>query len=769
MKHRVHATDKSRRIFLYLFFVSVCFLFSPQQTFAVIDWSACRTEGGTTQIDASANSKNVTLATSISNTAKAFLIVDASGTSGISGGDDHMVTGYIANTTTLTFQRSASPTTAAEISYTLVECLNDEFSVQRGEVTISSGTASNTATISSVDTSKSIVLVSIRTDDSANTEATSLATGELSNGTTVLVKRAGTPSVASIARYEVIEFTTASSVNIQTGEITLATDTASNTATISSVTGSRTWVYCSWDASNDGLQQTAIGCDLTNGTTVTAHRDNTSSFTNRIRFYTIEFPAGGVTVQRGNGNNHPGSTDDNLYNHDISITAVTAVTKAFPYLTNTTQGVGQDFPRNQWLASLSNTTTLRTTFWRGSGVLLSADNKKYWQVVEFPMAVPVTPSITSAETQERNPDLTGSAFSGQGTHVQSDWKVVTSANCVAGTSVWESLNNATNKTAITVNATTGTFVGALNGQTQLAVDTAYYACVRYKNEGGYSASSSAASFTTNVLPQASLANIDLGADAINLIANGAKAVSGTATVTDSDSCQDISTVTARLYRTAAGHDGATDNTIRYALSCSQDEGSCTGPGDTTATYTCTVNVQYYADPTDTGSLYASDNWTMRVTPSDEVATGTVSNDTIEMNSLVALTTSGATNFGTLALGADTGAANQTITVTNVGNTRLDINLSTYGSAPADNKSFACTIGTIPSANVKYSLTSFTYASAGTAMSTNPVEVDADILKPINATPSTVTLYFGLGMPGSAVGGTCSGTSTITAINDTAGD
>lgn len=743
------------------------FLLLAQPVYA-IDWSACRTENGTATIPENNSSTTITLTTAITDVTQAFLLVDATGTSGISGGDDHLVSGYINNTTTVIFARNTATATAAQVSYTVVECFNNEFSVQRGAVTIASGSSSNTATITSVDTTRSIVLVSSQSSNTTDNEADGLVAGSLSNATTVLVERAAGPAAAAAVRYEVIEFSSAASVSIQTGTISLSAGLASQTATITSVTTNRTWLYCSWTAVNDGLQQTAVGCELTNSTTVTAYRYSNSLYANTMRYYVVQFPSGAVTVQRGSGNNHPGSTDGTEYDDDITITAISATTKAFPYVTNTTRGTGSEYPRNQWLAYFTSTTNLRTAFWRGIGALLTADNTKYWQVVEFPMAVPSTPSITSAENQDRNPDLAGSTYSGQGSHTSTDWKVVTSNDCSTGTSVWQSLSNATNLTSITVNSTTGSFVGSLAGQTQLAKDTSYYACVRYTNAGGSSAWSTGVAFSTNVSPSASAASIDSGASSINLIANATQTVTGTATVTDTDSCQDIQGLTARLYRTAAGSSGSADNNTRYLATCSQVSGSCTDSSDTTATYTCTFSVQYYADPTDAGSPNASDNWTMVVTPTDEAGSGTTNSTTIEMNSLAALALAGSVNFGTLNLGSSTGSTNQTVTVTNAGNIPIDFSLATFGSSSGDGSAMTCSIGAVPANDLKYSLAAFTYSTGGTAASSTATELDADIAKSTGS-GSSATLYLGLQLPSTGVGGSCSGYTRLTAIADPTND
>ena len=367
-----------------------------QEAQAAIDWSSCRTEGGTTTIPASSDSSTVTLSTAITDTGKAFLLVDSSGTSGIRQGDQHMVSGYILNSTTLIFQRHAAPATDAQVSYTLIECFNDEFSVQRGGITIPTSTTSRTVAITSVDTTRSIVIVNSRTEDIDYAEDEALVTGELQDATTVLVERAVAGAYTTYVRYEVVSFSTESSVSIQTGEVTLASGSASATGTLTTaVTTGNSWLYCSWDASNIGLKQSAVGCELTNGTTVTFYRYTAETYTNRIRYYVLEFPSGSSdSVQRGTAFDAANSADGSLYNDDITITAVSSITKAFPFVTNTVNGAGTYFPRNRWIKSLLSTTTLRTTFWAGDGGGAAADNYKYWQVVEFPTAsVPSAPTL----------------------------------------------------------------------------------------------------------------------------------------------------------------------------------------------------------------------------------------------------------------------------------------------------------------------------------------------------------------------------------------
>lgn len=143
-------------------------------------------------------------------------------------------------------------------------------SIQKGTITIAAGLTSNTATISSVITGKSmLVYEGLSTTNNASTRYDRLvARIELTNGTTVTATRGVVTGDVTVS-YTVVEF--ASGVNsIQSGSIVIAATT--NTATISAV-GANAFVL--WlgatTAANPSNYTTSQGAvELTNSTTVTA-------------------------------------------------------------------------------------------------------------------------------------------------------------------------------------------------------------------------------------------------------------------------------------------------------------------------------------------------------------------------------------------------------------------------------------------------------------------------------------------------------------------
>jgi len=382
---------------------------------------------------------------------------------------------------------------------------------------------------------------------------------------------------------------------------------------------------------------------------------------------------------------------------------------------------------------------------------------------------PNTPSITSPTTGATqvavNPTITATPDSGTGTQTKADWQIsddntFSNSDCSDANIVWCSMTDLTNLTSVTPGASVGTFAHALSGLTALASNTTYYVRTRHTNTGGTSAWSSSVSFTTvnGVRPVASNTSINAAAAAVTLTENTTTTVTATSTVTDNDGCSDLSTVSAKLYRTDIGAGAGDDENNHYTIaSCTQDAGSCTGGADTSATYTCSFAVYYYADPTDAGSANASTNWTAQIAPTDATGVGTADTDTIEMGTLAALDVTSSMNFGTLAVNTHTGSTNQTATVTNTGNVNIDINIS--------GANMSCTSGSIPVSNIKYrNHQGFTYGGGfDTALSTTPTKINMNIPQRTSIS-TTENVYWGLATP-TGVGGNCSSSLTFTPIAD----
>jgi len=280
---------------------------------------------------------------------------------------------------------------------------------------------------------------------------------------------------------------------------------------------------------------------------------------------------------------------------------------------------------------------------------------------------------------------------------------------------------------------------------------------------------------TNSLPVASSVCVsDDGTgcsdSAVNLTEATTKTVTVTFTVTDNNGCEDIDShatldTKAVFYRTnvAEGSGCTADNNNCYTMNCTQDTNSCTAGGaDLTATYTCTASVQFYADPTDAGT-YATTDWTATAIPRDNAGTdGTTAGDTIEMNTLTALNVTATIAYGALALGANTGTTDQTTVVTNTGNEQIDIQLDGYGSVDGDGKAMVCTIGSTTIGNERYSTSASVDWSSKTQLSDTATTLDTFNLA--KGATSTKNVYWGLGMPSTGAGGSCTGKVNFTAVS-----
>lgn len=751
---------------VFLSLLSAFVLCSPFSAQAYVNWGECTVQSGEGSVLPNSANRLVTLAQPVSSVDKAFILLNTTGTSGVAGADDHFATAEFSNTLTMIVTRGSATSTALSFTYQVVHCPNNEFTVQHGVGTIPANSGATTLTIPSVDAARSLVAVSTRTTDTTTTEVSARAHAALSNDTSLVLSRATTSSTALTVRYQIITFSPESNVSVQSSTVPFAGTLVSKTAIISAVDLARSWIYCAYTTASNTLRSSSVSCDISNATTVTVRRHLSTNYTNSVRFSVVQFPPDAVKVQRAvSASNNPNTADGTRYDHNIAITPVSQLSRAFVAMTNTTRGTGTQFPRNSWMGLLTSTSNIRFSFFRGDATGSTDQNSKYWQVVEF-LSLPV-PVIVSVTGGSNTPTLVAELYAGTATHTTTDWKIVTTENCVTGASVWESMSSSEVLSSI-ADAAHGSFVGSLAGQQSLADDTGYYACARYMTTSGSTGWSVPFYFSTNQSATASQASVNGGATSITLSPGTTKTVTGTVLVVDQDSCQDIQSVSGAFYRTSMGSEGATDGAYRYTASCTRDVNTCSGPTDTTASYTCSFPVQYYADATDSISQQASDSWTFQATPYDSFGMGTAVTDTIEMGSLTAMSVVSGVTFGTLGPGASTGSTNEQIAVTNIGNTRLDVLISAYGSSPGDDLAMECTEGAVPVHFLKFASSNFNFTGSGISASSDIQEMDLDIMK-VGAGPSTRTIYTGLQMPETGVKGSCQGVISISAQYDSIND
>lgn len=259
---------------------------------------------------------------------------------------------------------------------------------------------------------------------------------------------------------------------------------------------------------------------------------------------------------------------------------------------------------------------------------------------------------------------------------------------------------------------------------------------------------------------------------ISLSANVTTQVNVSATITDNNGCTDIDAVNATLFRTniTNGSIASNDNSSHYSAVCTVQSGTCTGDSDLTADYDCFMQMEWYADATDAGSQYAPTNWTVNVSPYDDDGIGTSDSTVYDLATVTAFTLLQTNiSFGVLALGQNTTTNNQNISVQNIGNERIDINLTGYGTNSGDNISMNCTLGTIPIHNLEYDNASFTYG-AGVDLSNSSTELEFDLNQGNESTKRPDNpVFFGFEIPSDGVGGSCNGNVVIVAVSDPGAD
>lgn len=165
-------------------------------------------------------------------------------------------------------------------------------SIQQVSITIADGSASNTATITSVDTSKAFIIVQGYSYNSTNeVPAQNLVRVTLTNSTTITATRntAGSSNAVTV-NLVIIDATSSLVSSVQYGTIS-GTAATSGTATITSVSTSRSAVFflgnttTSTGAATSPTRHARV--TLTDSTTVTANVSASSTWT--ASFVVVEF------------------------------------------------------------------------------------------------------------------------------------------------------------------------------------------------------------------------------------------------------------------------------------------------------------------------------------------------------------------------------------------------------------------------------------------------------------------------------------------------
>jgi hypothetical protein len=196
-------------------------------------------------------------------------------------------------------------------------------------------------------------------------------------------------------------------------------------------------------------------------------------------------------------------------------------------------------------------------------------------------------------------------------------------------------------------------------------------------------------------------------------------------------------------------------------------------------YNCFMDVQYYATSTVANGPDVSQNWKLYVMPKDQSnvsgmhqsVTREISNNlSVDMPASVDFSSASAYN-GPIPLGTNTGSNatpptdNFNYVVTQKGNDIADIRVRMPNADGLTCLTNGVSTGKIPTANMYYAATDTNIAGSTAFSATTPTAVGlnggAGVGYQTNGTPVTGLMALNLAVPSTGLGGTCTGTLTVT--------
>ncbi len=294
------------------------------------------------------------------------------------------------------------------------------------------------------------------------------------------------------------------------------------------------------------------------------------------------------------------------------------------------------------------------------------------------------------------------------------------------------------------------------GGTSLADGSTYYWRIKFWDnfdaEGSWSDTQQ---FSMNSVPVVSNVVIN-GNNSINLSENLTIGISWVSTVTDADTYLNLSSATGKIYRSGLGSTCTLDNN-----NCYQDA-SCNfyNCSDNSCSVLCSADLYFFTEATDEGSTFASQHYEAWVEVTDiesEVGSTISSSTTVDVNTMSAFSIGTSIFYGEVFAGSDTGSSNAITTVTNTGNSLINLEI-TGDYLCTDYPS--CGDQTIEPYNQQYNLSTFSYGT-GTTLSTSPQSVEVGISKPTESPSNSFkNLYWGIGIPNLKEPGNYQGATTI---------
>jgi hypothetical protein len=237
-------------------------------------------------------------------------------------------------------------------------------------------------------------------------------------------------------------------------------------------------------------------------------------------------------------------------------------------------------------------------------------------------------------------------------------------------------------------------------------------------------------------PQVSNVSLNNGEN-IYLIEGSTTSVFASATVYDLNGYQDITSISAKVFRSGVGEDCSENSNNCYnAISCATS--SCAGYS---CHVSCEFSVWFNADPTASSTPWETENWVGKIVARDSknyTGSATNSAESVDVMPLLAISVPGVLNYGELTPGSLTNPLSTSTPVTNTGNCSLDLSL--FGT------NMVAGIYSISVDKQRYATSSIDYYSA-TPLSSTSTLFDLNLPKNTSTSSlSTAQIWWGIEIP-----------------------
>ena len=253
---------------------------------------------------------------------------------------------------------------------------------------------------------------------------------------------------------------------------------------------------------------------------------------------------------------------------------------------------------------------------------------------------------------------------------------------------------------------------------------------------------------TNAKPEILNMTVDGSASNLTLNAGGTRQVVCNATIRDWNGYNDLANVNATFYYYLNTSDQPDDMNEHYTnSSCAESSND----NQYLANYTCSFPIKYFAN---------NGTWNCNITVTDNYNFTDARNDSTIIDPLYALNVTDVIDYGNLSV--TDYSANVTATVTNFGNTAINVSVLGYGATEGDGLGFVCSLGTnITVDNERFSPSLVDWGSKKPLSATNQ-DMNTTLLQQTNdVTPVVNDTFWQLYVPPNPFG-VCTGTVRFTA-------